>query len=120
LKLEPGTKMATKKSSKKPAANKKTAASTAKVSQPEGQAPEQNQAQIVEPASTKYQDGLAGLSLYQGVLKMDFYKVLGLNPDGTEVRKISDRVVMPATKLAELEQSLQQIIAAIQNAQQQG
>lgn len=107
--------MVAKKSAKKSAAKKKTQASSGSTSQPENQA----QAQIIEPESITFQDGLAGLSLYQGVVKMDFYKVLGLNPDGTEVRKISDRIVMPASKLAEIEQSLQQIIAAIQNAQQQ-
>ncbi len=108
--------MATKNSTKKSPAKKKPATRTADVSQPEDQG--QAQTQIIEPAATAYHDGLAGISLYQGVLKMDFYKVLGQNADGTEVRKISDRVVMPANKLAEIEQSLKQIIAAIQNAQQ--
>ena len=107
--------MVAKKSAKKAAPKKKTQASSDKTSEAEGQV----QGKIIEPDSITYQDGLAGLSLYQGVVKMDFYKVLGLNPDGTEIRKISDRVVMPASKLAEIEQSLQQIIAAIQSAQQQ-
>ncbi len=111
--------MAAKKSTKKSTTKKAPAANTAKLAQPEGQSQQQVQTQIIEPATTAYYDGLAGVSLYQGVLKMDFYKVLGLNPDGTEVRKISDRVVMPASKLAEIEQSLQQIIAALQNAQQE-
>ena len=108
--------MVAKKSAKKSAPKKKAQASSGSTSQAENQV----QGNIIEPGSITYQDGLAGLSLYQGVVKMDFYKVLGLNPDGTEVRKISDRVVMPASKLAEIEQSLQQIIAAIQNAQQSG
>lgn len=109
--------MTAKKSTRKAPAKKSASDSTAQVSQPDDQA-SQAQTQIIEAESTTYQDGLAGLSLYQGVLKIDFYKVLGLNADGTEVRKISDRVVMPASKLAEMEHSLQQIIAAIQNAQQ--
>ena len=110
--------MVAKKSTNKAAPKKPAETATANKAQTEAKA--QSQTQIIEAETTSYQDGLAGISLYQGVVKMDFYKVLGMNADGSEVRKISDRIVMPASKLAEIEQSLQMIISALQKAQQQG
>jgi hypothetical protein len=110
-------KKSTKKTSKKSTTskNENKAESSAQSTQQAGQSP---QTQIIDPATISYNDGLAGISLYHAAAKIDFYRVVGMNPDGSEVRRISDRIVIPASKLVEVERAIQQIAQALQNAKQ--
>ena len=58
-----------------------------------------------------YADGVAGMSMRNGVVKLDCYRVVGQQAgegdQPREVRRVTHRMVLPAASLAELAQVLQ-------------
>ena len=66
------------------------------------------------PDAEFYADGILGLSIRSGVLKVDFYQSVAPTPDGkSEFRRLSQRVAMPLTAITELKAFINQIEAAI-------
>ncbi|VVM17285.1 hypothetical protein BSPWISOXPB_9486 [uncultured Gammaproteobacteria bacterium] len=87
---------------------KKEVSSTPEVAQP--------QADLI---NEMYVDGTASISIRQNVAKIDFYQALPImDKDGAdeqrEFRKVSHRLVLPVTGLAEIREILDKLIKQTQ------
>jgi hypothetical protein len=104
-------------SKRKPMPNTKAQKKTSKAV--ENQPVRQEAAYKFAPLSTmpedSYADGAASITGGRNVIKIDFYRVVGIDQeDKKEVRKISHRLVFPLTAIPELRQLLQGYGQAVQ------
>ena len=68
-----------------------------------------------------YADGAASITGSRNVVKLDFYRVVGIDQeDNKEVRSISHRLVLPMTAIPELMQLLQGYGKAVQQITKAG
>ncbi len=70
------------------------------------------------PENETYVDGVATISLRAQVAKIDCYQELGLTNDADrkEIRRISQRLVMPVSALYELHHILEKALTAIKES----
>lgn len=69
------------------------------------------------PVDELYVDGIAGLISRRGVIKLDLYRVVGVEPETkTELRQVSHRLVFPAAVVPELHKVFQAVARAAQPA----
>lgn len=67
-----------------------------------------------------YIDGISGVYLRSGVIKMDCYRVVGRDrEDNAEVSSITHRLVMPADVFPALVRMMQDVVTAARQAQEQ-
>ncbi len=72
------------------------------------------------PVDELYVDGSSGLISRGGVIKLDLFRVVGIDPaDKTESRQVSHRLVLPMSALPELLKVFQSLARAAQQAAQQ-
>jgi hypothetical protein len=71
------------------------------------------------PVEELYVDGITGITGRGGVLKMDCYRVAGVDKkDQSEIRQVTHRLVLPVVALAELAQAMQQVKETVKQAKQ--
>ena len=67
-----------------------------------------------------YVDGVSGIMARGGIFKLDCYRVEGVAKDGkTETRRISHRLVLPATGIGELVKVVENVLKSVQQAKEQ-
>jgi len=72
------------------------------------------------PVQEIFVDGIAGIFGRGGVFKIDCYSALGLNPEtNTETRRITQRVVLPGSAMAELIKAVQGIVKSTEGSKKQ-
>ena len=79
-----------------------------------------NQAKLVSPPSPPeefFVDGVSGFTARGGVIKIDLYKVVGVE-DNTELRTISHRMILPNIAMNELAELLRQVTEAANKARE--
>jgi len=60
-----------------------------------------------------YVDGVSGMMARGGVIKLDCYRVVGIDPKGkSEVRQMTHRLVMPSSAIPELMKVMQGTVSA--------
>ena len=106
--------MPSKSQSKPRAAAGKKTSKTAK-DQPARQEASYKFAPLATAPEDSYADGAASITGSRNVVKLDFYRVVGVDQeDKKEVRTISHRLVLPQTAIPELLQLLQGYGRAVQ------
>jgi hypothetical protein len=66
------------------------------------------------PVEEIYVDGVSGVLGRGGVLKIDCYRVLGIDKDDqSEVRRVTHRLVVPSSALPELAQVIRNIAQSV-------
>ncbi|BBB22469.1 hypothetical protein CVPH_0343 [Abyssogena phaseoliformis symbiont OG214] len=75
----------------------------------------------MKPEHEIYVDGAMSISLRSGVAKIDFYQALGMidgneGQEQKEIRKVSQRFVMPVAGLFELNGILEKVLKAIKDS----
>lgn len=66
-----------------------------------------------------YVDGISGMMGRGGIIKLDCYRVEGVEKESdAEVRRISHRLVLPASSLSELIQVVQGVIKSANKAKE--
>ncbi|MEG3639367.1 hypothetical protein [Magnetococcus sp. PR-3] len=69
-----------------------------------------------QPVEEVYMDGVAGIMARGGVIKINGYKVVGLDKDdNAEVRRVTHQIVLPAVALAELAHGVQMVLKGADN-----
>ncbi len=90
-----------------------------KAEQPETTRPPVKMVPNPAPIDEVYVDGTSGLISRGGVIKLDLFRVVGIDPaDKTESRQVSHRLVLPLTALPELLNAFQSVARAAQQAAQ--
>jgi hypothetical protein len=63
---------------------------------PEAAAPKVRMVPSTQPPEEIYVDGVSGILGRSGVIKLDCFRVYGVDRDNTEVRSVTHRLVLPA------------------------
>lgn len=72
------------------------------------------------PIEEVFVDGIAGIFGRGGVFKIDCYSALGHNPEtNTETRRITQRVVLPGSAMAELIKAVQGVVKTAEDAKKE-
>ena len=91
-----------------------------KAEQPERTRPPVKMVPNPAPIDEVYVDGTSGLISRGGVIKLDLFRVVGIDPaDKTESRQVSHRLVLPMSALPDLLKVFQSLVRASQQAAQQ-
>ncbi|MEX0335244.1 hypothetical protein [Vibrio tubiashii] len=70
-----------------------------------------------KPDAEIFVDGAASIMMRSGVAKVDFYQAIGPEPEGKgEVRRVSQRIILPVAGLFELSNMLNQAVEAIKQS----
>ncbi len=66
-----------------------------------------------KPENEVFVDGVFNAGLRAGVAKIDFYQAIGFMDKEKEVRKVSQRIIMPIAAIYELQDLITQIVTKI-------
>lgn len=84
------------------------------------QGPQPKYVSTADPVGEAFADGVFGVTLRNGIAKIELYSVIGLDDQSkTEVRRVSHRLILPMAGLNELAVIMQRMAKAIRQAQQQ-